>query len=42
MYQCDTIVSHYESCVRITARLEEEKVRVVLIFVQGKVKGIVY
>ncbi len=42
MYRCDTIVAHYESGVRITARLEEEKVRVVLIFVQGKVKGIVY
>lgn len=42
MYQCDTIVAHYESSVRITTRLEEEKVRVVLIFFQGKVKGIVY
>ncbi len=42
MYQFDTIVTYYESSVRITASLEEEKVRVVLIFVQGKVKGIVY
>ncbi len=42
MYQCDTIVAHYESSVRITTSLEEEKVRVVFIFFQGKVKGIVY
>lgn len=42
IYQYDTTVVHYESSVRITAGLEEEKVRTVLLFVHGKVKGIVY
>ncbi len=42
IYQYDMIVVYYEPSVRITAGLEEEKVRTVLLFAQGKVKGIVY